>query len=516
MLTSGCHAVWLVPRSPLIPSSIRILFATPECAPLVKTGGLGDVSASLPAALARLGIDVRILLPGYTQVLEGLPDATLISTIAARGSFPSAAILAASGPRGVPLLVLDCPSLYRRPGGPYHDAQGREWPDNALRFGLLSRVAADLGCESSPLNWRPDVVHCNEWQTGLAPVYLAYAQGLRASSLITIHNLAFQGLFEPKLLPVLGLPASSFTIDGLEFYGKLSFLKGGLSYADAITTVSPTYAEEIQSDPLGFGFHGLLASRRDVLTGILNGIDTDLWNPATDGMIPFRYDAGTLDAKHLNKRALQNALGLAADDAVPLFGAVSRLAHQKGSDLFIQIAAKLVALPAQLAVQGTGDAETQRALVALARQYPGRIAVRIGFNEPLAHLIEAGADMFLMPSRFEPCGMNQMFSQRYATPPVARATGGLIDSVVDCTARTLADGTATGFLFRDADAADFLAAAERAIAVYRDPPAWKALQRNGMARNFSWDASADKYVEIYRRIAARPAAAGRPALRPTP
>ncbi len=495
---------------------MRILFVTAECAPLVKTGGLGDVSASLPAALARLGIDIRILLPGYTQVLDALPDATRIATVAARRSFPSAAILAASGPHGVPLLVLDCPSFYRRAGGPYQDPQGRDWPDNALRFGLLSRIAADLGCEASPLDWRPEVLHCNEWQTGLAPVYLAYAQGARAASLITIHNLAFQGIFEPDYLPELDLPASSFSIDGLEYYGKISFLKGGLRYADAITTVSPTYAEEIQSDPLGFGFHGLLAARREALTGILNGIDTELWNPATDALIPFRYDPRTLDAKHWNKRALQNALGLAAEDAVPLFGAVSRLAHQKGSDLLIEIAPRLVALPAQLAVQGVGDAETQRMLVSLAAQYPGRIAVRIGFNEPLAHLIEAGADGFLMPSRFEPCGMNQMFSQRYGTPPVARATGGLIDSVVDCNPRTLADETATGFLFREPRAADFLAAVERATAAYRDPPTWKALQRAGMARNFGWDASAAKYAEIYGRIASPGTVAGRPALRPTP
>ena len=516
MLTSGCHAVWFAPHPLLSPPPIRILFATPECAPLVKTGGLADVSASLPAALARLGVDVRILLPGYTHVLDALPDATAISTIAAHGSFPSAAILAASGPHGVPLLVLDCPSLYRRPGGPYQDPQGRDWPDNVLRFGLLSRVAADLGCEASPLEWRPEVVHCNEWQTALAPVYLAYARGVRAASLITIHNLAFQGLFDPVHLSQLGLPLSSFTIDGLEYYGRISFLKGGLRYADAITTVSPTYAEEIQSDPLGFGFHGLLAARRDVLTGILNGIDTELWNPASDGMIPFRYDSRTLEAKHLNKRALQNALGLAAEDATPLFGAVSRLGHQKGTDLLIEIAPRLAAMPAQLVVQGTGDAETQRMLVSLAGQYPGRIAARIGFNEPLAHLIEAGADSFLMPSRFEPCGMNQMFSQRYGTPPVARATGGLVDSVVDCDPLTLADGTATGFLFREAGAADFLAAIERATAAYRDPPTWKALQRAGMARNFGWDASAARYAEIYRRIASRGPAAGRPALRPTP
>lgn len=490
---------------------IRILFATSECAPLVKTGGLGDVSASLPAALVRLGVDVRVLLPGYTQVIEALPDAREVARIPARNSLPPATLLSARGPNDVPLLVLDCPALYRRPGGPYLNPEGHDWPDNVLRFGLLSRVAADLGTDDGPPGWRADVIHCNEWETGLAPAYLHYAAGARAASVITIHNLAFQGIFPREHLPPLGLPSSSFSPEGLEFHGNISFLKAALSYADAITTVSPTYAREIQSEPLGFGFHGVLAARSAALTGILNGIDTTLWNPSTDPLIPQRYDANSLSAKRVNTRALQRRMGLTEDDSIPVLGVVSRLAHQKGLDLLLQIAPLLAALPVQLAVQGVGDDDIQNAFVSLARRHPGSIAVSIGFDEGLAHLIEAGADMFLMPSRFEPCGMNQMYSQRYGTPPVVHATGGLADSVVDCSPHTLADGSATGFVFKPDDAGNFLRAVERAVAVWRDPGTWTVLQRYGMARDFGWDASAIRYLQIYRRLVAR---AG--AVRPTP
>ena len=514
MLTCARCAEHDAPRLNALP--IRLLFATPECAPLVKTGGLGDVSASLPAALARLGVEVRLLLPGYSQVLETLTDARELAGIPARDSFPPAALLAARGPHGVPLWVLDCPALYRRPGGPYLSPEGRDWPDNALRFGMLSRVAADLGCDGGPLDWRADVVHCNEWHTGLAPAYLHFAPGARAASVITIHNLAFQGNFAPELLPSLGLPSSSFSIDGLEYHGKISFLKAALRYADAITTVSPTYAREIQSEPLGFGFHGLLESRRNALTGILNGIDTALWDPRTDPLIPQRYDANSLPAKRGNKHALQRRMGLAGDDSIPVLGVVSRLAHQKGLDLLLQLASRLAALPAQLAIQGIGDEEIRGAFLSLARRFPGKIAVSLGFDETLAHQIEAGADMFLMPSRFEPCGMNQMYSQRYGTPPVVHATGGLADSVVDCNPRSLADGSATGFACTSAGAEDFLHAVERAVAAWRDPATWTALQRNGMARDFGWGASAVQYLEIYRRLAAPARPAARGGFRPMP
>ena len=483
------------------PSQLRILFATSECAPLVKTGGLGDVSAALPAALKALGLDLRILLPGYRSVLAQLPKRHQVGRFAATAGFPAARLLQGQTPQGVPLFALDCPELYDRPGGPYQNQAGRDWTDNALRFGLLSRVAALLGSADNPLDWQAQVVHCNDWQTGLAPAYLRYAAGTRAATLQTIHNLAFQGIFEPGLVGALNLPPACFDPDGAEYYGKLSFLKAGLQFADTITTVSPGYALEIQSEPLGFGLHGVLAARKDRLYGILNGIDTGLWNPATDPLIASRYDADTLTAKAGNKSALQRRLSLATAPAVPLFAVVSRLTEQKGLDWLLEIAPQLLALPAQLAILGGGDPQLERSFLALAQSHPQQVSTDIGFDEPLAHLIEAGADAFLMPSRFEPCGMNQMYSQRYGTPPIVRATGGLADTVVDCTAAALADGSASGFVFQEPGAAALLAAVERAASAWRNGVTWHALQRNGMARDFGWDASARRYAAIYAGLA---------------
>jgi len=483
------------------PSQLRILFATSECAPLVKTGGLGDVSAALPAALKSLGADVRILLPGYRAVLAQLPGCREIARFAAAADFPPARLLQSATPSDVPLFVLDCPELYDRDGGPYQNEAGSDWADNALRFGLLSRAAALLGSAASPLEWRPDIVHCNDWQTGLVPIYLRYAAGTRAATLQTIHNLAYQGIFEPQFVAALGLPPECFTPDGVEYYGKLSFLKSGLQCADAITTVSPTYAIEIQSEALGFGLQGLLAARRDSLHGILNGIDTGLWNPATDASIVCRYDADTLAAKGINKRALQQRLGLAPSPSVPVFAVVSRLTAQKGLDWLLEIAAQVLALPAQLALLGSGEPQLEYGFRALAHRHPEQVSTSIGFDESLAHLIEAGADAFLMPSRFEPCGMNQMYSQRYGTPPIARATGGLADTVVDCNAATLADGSANGFVFHQASARALLATVRRAAGTWRDNASWRVLQRNGMARDFGWETSARRYAAIYARLA---------------
>jgi len=479
---------------------LRILFATSECAPLVKTGGLGDVSAALPAALQALGVDVHILLPGYRSVLERLHGCHEIARVAAVASLPAARLLRSQFQAKVPIYLLDCPELYDRDGGPYQDDAGSDWTDNALRFGQLSRIAALLGSAASPLEWRPEVVHCNDWQTGLAPLHLRYAAGARAATLQTIHNLAYQGLFEAQLVGALGLPPESFTPDGGEYYGKLSFLKAGLQCADAITTVSPSYAIEIQSEALGFGLQGLLAARRDRLYGILNGIDADIWNPASDPYIACRYDAATLAAKDINRRALQQQLGLAPATSMPLFAVVSRLTTQKGLDWLLEIAEQVLALPAQLAVLGNGVPELERGFRALAQSHPGQASTTIGFDEALAHLIEAGADAFLMPSRFEPCGMNQMYSQRYGTPPVVRATGGLADTVVDCNPDTLAAGSASGFVYREASAQALLAAIQRAAATWRDQASWCALQENGMAKDFGWAASARRYAAIYARL----------------
>ena len=488
-----------MPLSPLSSAGLKVLFATSEIHPLIKTGGLADVSAALPAALHRLGVDVRLLLPGYPQVLDGLKNKWVVAT--GIFDFGEVRLLSSVMPdSGVPVLVVDYPPLYRRAGGPYQDAHGRDWPDNALRFGLLSRIGALLGSEASPLAWRPDVVHCNDWQTGLIPPLLHYAQGDKAATLVTIHNLAYQGIFAAELTTQLGLPPQSFSMHGVEFCGNLSFLKGALYYADHISTVSPTYAEEIQTDALGFGLQGLLRERRGQLTGIVNGIDAHQWNPASDPFLAANFSAAKLAGKAANKSALQARLKLEPDPATPLLAVISRIAPQKGLDLLLEIAPALLKQPLQIAVLGSGEKALEHSLQKLAREHRGKVSVTIGFDEGLSHLIEAGADIFLMPSHFEPCGLNQMYSQRYGTPPVVRATGGLADTVVDATPATLKDGSATGFVFEPFDAPDFLAAVRRALTAYGKKATWRALQKNGMGRDFSWEASAAKYLALYRSL----------------
>jgi starch synthase len=483
--------------------SPRVLFAVAELAPWVKTGGLGDVAASLPAALRAAGVDARVLVPAYPAVRKALGAVRVIAEVAQPGGvFPPALLLAGTTPDGVPVFALDCLALFARGGDPYLDATGSEWPDNHLRFGLLSKIAALMALGLPGLDWVPQVLHCNDWHTGLAPAYLHFAGAAPAKSVFTIHNIAFQGNFPRDTFDQLALPAHAFAIDGVEYHGQVSFLKTGLQYADAITTVSPTYAREIQSEELGFGFAGLLRQRAAVLTGVLNGIDTAQWNPATDVHLGQHYDSGTLQAKTANKAALQRRLKLPVTDELPLLGVVSRLTHQKGLDLVLAIAEEIGELPAQLVVLGTGDKTLEKEFTALARKHRDRCAVVIGFDETLAHLIEAGADMFGMPSRFEPCGLNQMYSLRYGTPPVVHATGGLADTVVDCNENTLAAGTANGFVLTEPTPPALLAAIERAISVWRDRARWRELQRNGMRLDFSWDAGAQRYREIYDRLAA--------------
>ncbi len=466
---------------------VRVLHVTPECAPMTKTGGLGEVSEALPAALRAAGVDAMTLLPGYPPVLDhvgGAPEAARLNLL----GFDCRLL------RADPFIVVDCPPLYQRDGGPYNTPEGRDWDDNALRFGVLSRAAARLGGARSPLDWQPEIVHCHDWPAGLAPVYLR-DEPERAASVMTIHNIAFQGNYDAGLLARLELPPSAFTIDGVEFYGRLSFLKGGIATADAVTTVSPTYAREIQTSELGHGMDGLLRHRRAVLSGILNGIDTRVWDPASDARIAQRYDADTLERKAENKAALQRRLQLEPRAGVPLVGAVSRLTHQKGADLIAAVADALAALPAQLAICGKGERELEHALAAAAARRPGQIAVRVAFDEDLAHAIEAGADLFVMPSRFEPCGLNQMYSQRYGTPPVVRATGGLGDTVED---------GVTGFLFEQAESEALLEALRRALAAYAEPARWRRLQRAGMGRDFSWSAAARRYADLYLKLARLP------------
>ena len=463
---------------------MRALFVTPECAPLTKTGGLGDVSAALPAALRALGHDVRVLIPGYPPVLERLGELREAARLELLGTESR---LLESGD----FLVLDCAPLYRRDGGPYQNADGEDWADNPQRFGLLSRTAALLGGAASPLAWRPQIVHCNDWPCGLAPVYLSFEKS-RAAAVMTVHNLAFQGVFDASWMKALALPAATFSIEGVEFYGRLSFLKGGIAYADAITTVSPSYAGEIQTEEQGCGLDGLLRARREVLSGIANGIDAEIWDPQRDTRIAQRYGPYTLERKAANKQALQRRFGLAVDPGLPLLGTVCRFTEQKGIDLIAAAGDEIVGLPAQLAVLGTGERRYEDALRALAERHVGALAVIVAFDEDLAHLVEAGADFFLMPSRFEPCGLNQMYSQRYGTLPVARATGGLID--------TVADGE-TGFLFERPESGELVAAVRRALGVWRDARRWRDLQRRAMERDFSWAAPARQYAALYSRLA---------------
>lgn len=478
---------------------MRILFATSEIVPLIKTGGLADVSAALPQALHEIGVDVHVLVPGYPQVLKALPSLRSVAELHVLHGFPETRLMEGKLPSGVPLWVIDCPELYQRGGGPYQDEHGLNWMDNSHRFGLLSKVAAMLGSADTPVDWKAEVVHCNDWQTALAPAYLHFTKD-GARSVMAIHNLAFQGIFPPRTTVELGLPTECFQVEGAEFYGNLSFLKAGLHYADHITTVSPSYAGEIQTDEMGFGLQGLLASRHATLTGIVNGIDTSEWNPATDHNLARNYDANSLDSKSANKLELQKRMGLRSDPDIPLFGLVSRFTHQKGLDIVLEIAPQLATLPAQLALLGAGDAGMQRAALDLSHRYSGQISAYVGFDESLSHLIEAGADIFLMPSRFEPCGLNQMFSQHYGTPPVVRATGGLKDTVIDCSEEALARDEASGFMFHGANAASLMGAVQRAVTAYRNKKTWRALQLNGMAKDFSWGKSAAAYRDIYAHL----------------
>lgn len=485
---------------------MRVLFATPEIAPWVKAGGLGDVSAALPTALARAGIDMRVLVPGYPALLSAFPQRQPIAHI----DHPAGALRAATLSRvvraGAPdLLLLESAGDYERPGGPYQDPRGHDWADNPLRFGLLSRVAALLASSDTPLDWKPAILHCNDWPTALAPAYLRYRLHGASASVVTIHNLAFQGLADASMLGALDLPDEAMRIDGVEFHGRISFLKAGLQHGDRITTVSPTYAREICEPEHGCGLDGLLRYRRERrsgdLSGILNGIDSAEWNPALDPHLAANYSADRLDARLANRGALAARLGINLDADTPLLGMVSRMTHQKGTDLVLAAAHTLIADGACLAVLGSGDTAMQQAWRELAMVHRGRIGLQIGFDESLAHLIEAGADLFLMPSRFEPCGLNQMYSLAYGTPPVVRATGGLADTVVDCNAHTRATGAANGFSFTGLAAADLVAAIRRAITAWREPALWRELQRNGMARDWGWSEPARQYVQLYRSLA---------------
>jgi starch synthase len=469
-----------------------------EARPFAKTGGLADVCGALPLALARLGHTVTIVVPKYRETRTDGAAGEAGQIPFGVHNFP-VRFIEQKVADGVTAVLIDAPALYDR-DGLYGDQNG-EYADNAFRFAVLSRAALEY---ARGRGRRPSVIHAHDWQAALAPVYARttlwddpIVGGVR--TVLTIHNLAFQGGFDPKEMTWIGLGTDLYTPQLLEFYGRASSLKGGVVFSDVITTVSPTYAHEILTPEYGFGFDGILRSRQADMVGILNGIDTVTWDPSTDRYLPVPFDANSLDRKREIKRALLESAGLPFDEAAmarPLMGIVTRLTHQKGCDLFGSAADRLMAFDASWIMLGSGDGWCEDLWRQLAARYPGRVAARIGFDEKLAHLIEAGSDMFVMPSWYEPCGLNQMYSLRYGTLPIVRATGGLQDTVVD---PEESKSEATGFKFRHYTAEALVWAVNRAIGLYRDyPKEWRVMQQNGMRRDFSWDVSAREYVKVYR------------------
>jgi starch synthase len=475
-------------------SPLKILFASSEAFPLIKTGGLADVAGSLPRALQNLGHDVRLVLPGYQSVMSACKRRRLLS-FEQEGHEVTLWQTMLPGSR-VTVWLVDCAEFFDRPGNPYHDTDGSPWHDNGQRFALFCRVVARLAMDRLDLDWQPDVVHCNDWQTGLVPVELRH-ESIRPATLFTIHNLAYQGLFSRQLFTELQLDEALWRLENLEFHGQLSFIKGGLVFADRINTVSPTYAREIQSEPFGHGLDGLLRHVSGRLSGILNGIDEREWNPGSDKQLAQRYNLRTLNKKGANKLALQREFQLKQDETMPLLAMISRLVAQKGIDLLLAALPELLKQPLQLVILGSGERELEQQLKDLVAEHPGRIALTLGYDEALAHRIEAGADIFLMPSRFEPCGLNQLYSLRYGTLPVVSPVGGLADTVVD--ADTSPGGRLpNGFVMTSVSAEALLAASQRALHCLQDGGRWRELQHNAMTQDFSWGKSAQAYLELYR------------------
>jgi starch synthase len=478
-------------------TGVQVLSVASEIFPLVKTGGLADVAGALPGALAGEGIEVRSLVPGYPAVMSALAGAKTEHRW--DDLFGGTARLVAGHAAGIELIALDAPHLFARPGGPYADPDGRDWPDNAQRFAALAHAAAEVGAGTIG-SFVPDVVHAHDWQAGLVPAYLRL-RGIATPSVLTVHNLAFQGLFGMELAGDLNLPPQMLTPEGLEFYGQIGFLKAGIRYADAITTVSPTYAAEIRTPEHGNGLDGLLRARASVLHGIRNGIDTRVWDPSSDACLPARYTATAIEGRATNKAALQARLGLEARCDALLFGVVSRLSRQKGLDVVLSSLDILAAQGSQLALLGSGDADLETGFRGAARQRPGALGVQIGYDESLAHLIQGGADALLVPSRFEPCGLTQLCALRYGTVPVVSRVGGLADTVVDANVMALQAGVATGVQFAPVTPDAFATALSRVAALWRDAPGWRRMQRNGMAADVGWTQPARAYAELFRQVA---------------
>ena len=482
---------------------MQVLYITAELYPWVKSGGLGDVAAALPPALIAEGIDVRLLLPGFRGFLDAFPGITDIARLTTPFATERVRVCLTRLPGSESLAYfVDHPAFYDRPGNPYAGPDGSDWPDNHRRFGLFGWIAAELARGADP-GWRPDILHGHDWHTGLAPAYLAArppAAGY-VPTVFTVHNLAYRGPFPGTIFPELALPPEFFSIDGVEFFGTVSFIKAGLFYSDRLTTVSPTYAREIQTPAFGWGLDGLLRARNNVLTGILNGVDPRFWDPRHDKNLPQTYCTEDAAAgKRAAKAVLQRRLGLEPGDGGPLHGAVSRLTPQKGLDLVLAGLPDLVTGGGQLALLGSGDDDLEQAFRAAAEQYRGRVGVAIGYDESLAHLIIGGSDVILVPSRFEPCGLTQLYALRYGALPLVRRIGGLADTIVDATATSLAEGVATGFAFDDDSPSALMSAIGRATELFREREIWQRMMRRAMTRDFSWAAAARLYAGVYRTL----------------
>jgi starch synthase len=475
---------------------MQVLSVTSELYPLVKTGGLADVTGALPAALGKHGVTTRTIVPGYPAVLAVLEGAQEVHRFPQLGG--GAAVLRSGRAGGLQVFVLDAPHLFNRPGNPYLGADGKDWPDNASRFACFAEVAAQLA-RGALGGYKADILHGHDWQAGLAAAYLRYGGGPKSA--LTIHNIAFQGVFPPEIFASLNLPPQAYALDGVEFYGNVSFLKGGISSASKITTVSPTYAQEICTAAFGMGLEGLLQSRRSDLTGIVNGIDDEVWDPATDKALTQTYTAKNLPQRVANKRAIESRFGLDAGDGM-VHGIVSRLTWQKGLDVFASIIDDLVATGARLAVVGTGEAGIEAAFRAAAARHKGRVGMVSAYDEALSHLVQGGCDTMLVPSRFEPCGLTQLYALRYGCIPVVARTGGLADTIIDANDAALSAGVATGIQFSSVDGLSLQSALARSQRLFNQPQTWKAMQLRGMASDVSWSRSAADYADLYTSILA--------------
>ena len=478
---------------------LQVLSVASEVYPLVKTGGLADVVGALPAALAAEGVGVRTLVPAYHAVTAALEGAEVVHRYDALFGGPARILAGAAG--GVPLYAVDAPHLFARDGNPYVGPTGREWTDNPFRFAALATVAADFGRGRVPA-CLPDVVHAHDWQAGLAPAYMHFGGGPRAGVVMTVHNLAFQGQYPAHLLAALGLPQRSFTVTGVEYYGSIGFLKAGLALADRVTTVSRTYAGEIRTPEYGMGLDGLLRDRSDALSGILNGIDERVWDPARDPLLPATFDGRSLGRRAINKAALQARFGLAPEPAVLLLGVISRLTWQKGMDLLLESLPAIDRARAQLVVVGSGDKALEEAFTAATRSRAGRMATLIGYDEALAHLVQGGVDALLVPSRFEPCGLTQLAALRYGALPVVSRVGGLADTVIDANEMALAAGAGTGIVFSPVTRETIAIAIDRTAALWKHPTVWRRIQTRAMTTDVGWTRPAKRYAALYRELAA--------------